>query len=232
MSDNIIGTALDEIYRWFTILNEKYFNNELPRPMITIQKGRKNNLGYITLDKVWTGIDEETGNDKEALYEINITAENLNRPVAEIVGTLQHEMVHYIDIVHGIKDCSGQVHNKKFRSMAESKGLICEKVKSYGWGITSPNDELNQFINEVIKPNEDVFSYFRLAPLHEKERPKKSIFKYTCPVCGLTVKAKKKKNIMCGECSIRLEMEDDEDGDDEDVETIPPNTNEKEKENI
>ena len=34
---NYISTATNEMYRWFDILNEKFFNGELEKPVITIQ---------------------------------------------------------------------------------------------------------------------------------------------------------------------------------------------------
>ena len=48
---NIIGEALDELYRVFNILNHDYYENKLPEPVITIQKARPNNLGHFTLGK-------------------------------------------------------------------------------------------------------------------------------------------------------------------------------------
>lgn len=218
MNNNIIGIALDEIYRWFDILNKGYFNGIFLTPMITIQKGRKNNLGYITLDSVWNPIENnEAGTANPKKYEINITAENLSRPVNEIVGTLQHEMVHYENITKNVKDCSGQIHNKKFRELAETRGLICEKNKRVGWGITTNTEQFNDFINNVIKPDASVFLYFREAPVVEKKKTEKKIFKYTCPECKTEVKAKIGKNILCGDCNLKMEIEsvDDEDGLDE-----------------
>ena len=202
--NNFIGKALDELYRIFDILNKHYYESKLPYPMITIQKTKRTgNLGWFTLDKVWAN-----QNTEDRRYEINICAEYLNGEIYQIVDTLQHETVHYVNKVADIKDCNGQVHNKKFKRLAEQVGLIVEKSKKYGFGHTSCSDEFKEFIDEVIKPDMKAFEYFRNVPVKEKKVAKeKKTFKYVCPVCAAEVKAKKDKNIVCGECECQFEIE-------------------------
>lgn len=201
--NNIIADSTNEMYRWFDILNEKYFNNSLSRPVITIQKTRKNNLGHFTLDKVWTDIENEEG----MFYEINIASQSLNRDINEIVGTLLHECVHFWNRVNDIKDCSGNIHNKKFKKKAEEVGLIVTKGKSVGWGYTTNSDELNEFITNTIKPNKEVFQYYCSFPMKQKVANKTN-FKYVCPGCGMKVRAKSGCSIMCGACQLELNMEE------------------------
>ena len=110
-NNNIIGIAVEELYRIFEILNAEFFNNSLDYPIITIQKARKGHFGWFTLDKVWTNKE-----DTDAKYEINIGAEHLQDSTESIVDTLLHEMVHYQNKVNAIRDCNGQVHNKKFKN--------------------------------------------------------------------------------------------------------------------
>ena len=91
--------------------------------MITIQS-RPKAYGYITCNEVWTDTDR-------SYYEINITAEYLNRPIENVLATLQHEMVHLYCMVNGIQDTSkaGRYHNKNFKAEAEKRGLLIEYVK-------------------------------------------------------------------------------------------------------
>jgi hypothetical protein len=202
--NNFIGIALDELYRIFDILNKQYFSNKLPYPMITIQKTKRSgNLGWFSLDKVWAN-----KNTEDRKHEINICAEYLNGEAYDIVDTLQHETVHYANKMLDIKDCNGQVHNKKFKNLAEQVGLIVEKSKKYGYGHTGCSDEFKEFIDETIKPNMNCFAYFRNVPPNEKKvTSEKKTFKYICPICGAEVKAKKDKNIVCGECETQFKME-------------------------
>ena len=73
----------------FDVLNKEYFENALPKPIITIQSSPKTN-GHFTTQEVWKDAQR-----KRSFYEINLSAERLNRPIANTIATLIHEMVHY-----------------------------------------------------------------------------------------------------------------------------------------
>ena len=213
---NIIGIALEELYRIFNILNRDKFDGELAEPVITIQKTRGRTLGHFTLAKVWKDKNDEESEDN-AYYEINVDPRWFNsRTPADVAETLLHEMCHYYNKSNNVKDCSGDVHNKKFKSSAERVGLVVEKDKSVGWGYTSMSDELRAYMNEVVKPNEEAFEYFRSAPVKESGGGgrKKNIFKYICPECGAEVKGKRDIVVKCGLCDVVMEMEDVESEDD------------------
>ena len=133
----------------------------------------------------------------------------MNRPTEEIVGTIQHEMVHYANRLSEIKDCNGQVHNKKFKELAENVGLFCEKTKKYGYGITSLTEPFRTYIEEYITPKDEVFDYFRCEEKKRETKPReKKTFKYTCPKCGMDVKAKPDVKVKCGECDVFMNMEE------------------------
>lgn len=213
---NVIGMALEELYRIFGILNRDKFDGELAEPVITIQKTRGRTLGHFTLAKVWKDKNDEESEDN-AYYEINVDPRWFNsRTPADVAETLLHEMCHYYNKANNVKDCSGNVHNKKFKSSAERVGLVVEKDKSVGWGYTSMSDELRAYMNEVVKPNEEAFEYFRSVPVKESGGGgrKKNIFKYTCPKCGAEVKGKRDIVVKCGHCDVVMEMEDVESEDD------------------
>lgn len=191
-------------------MNEKYFESKLSQPVITLQKSRSSNLGHFTLDKVWRQKDHEE-DDSRANYEININPLHLNAPIENIVGTLQHEMVHYANNFYGVKDCCGNVHNKKFKALAEEVGLVVTKGGSVGWGYTEPDDTLIAFIRDTIKPDEKAFEYFRGGAENTvKPVRNKTTFKYLCPGCDLVVRAKPDKRIVCGNCGCELEMEEED----------------------
>ena len=209
---NVIGTALEELYRIFNILNRDKFDGELTEPVITIQKTRGGTLGHFTLNKVWKDKNDEESEDN-AYYEINVDPRWFNsRTPADVAETLLHEMCHYYNKVNDIKDCSGNVHNKKFKASAEKVGLIVEKGKGVGYGYTSMSDALNTYMSKIVKPNEEAFEYFRSVPmkLSGGGGRKKNIFKYTCPDCGAEVKGKRDMVIRCGLCDVDMNMEDTE----------------------
>lgn len=130
---------LEKIFRQ---LNTDKFNGELEEPVITIQSTPRA-YGHVTCSKVWKS-------KGVAKYELNIGAGTLDRPIENVVSTMLHEMVHLYHFMHDIQDCSrnGTYHNKKFKEKAESVGLHIEHHPTYGWTITSPTEELFEYILE------------------------------------------------------------------------------------
>ena len=58
-------------------------------------------------------------------------------------------MAHLCNLVHGIRDTSSQsgaYHNKRFKATAEAHGLVIDHHEKYGWTVTSPSEELLDFI--------------------------------------------------------------------------------------
>lgn len=217
---NVIGQALEELYRIFGILNRDKFNGDLPEPVITIQKGKGSVLGHFTVDRTWQNKNdiEVSEDNNKGYHEINIDPRWFNsRSAIEVVETLLHEMCHYCNKLSDIKDCNGNVHNKKFKSLAEEVGLIVEKDKKVGYGYTSLSDELKVYIEETIKPDDKAFEYFRTGIIKTSTiKPrKKTLFKYTCPECSQEVKGKKDVTIKCGLCDVVMEMEDDDSDNDD-----------------
>lgn len=70
----------------FKVINEEYFNSELKTPTITIQSV-VGAYGHVTTQKVWH-------NDDDAMFELNLSADYLNRPIENVVATLIHEGCH------------------------------------------------------------------------------------------------------------------------------------------
>ena len=118
----------------------------LKKPIITIQRNdkRKDSYGWFTTSKVWKSTDSDR-------YEINLSAEYLDRDINYTLTTLLHEMVHLYCAVNNIQDCSrsGTYHNKKYKSAAEEHGLNVECDNKYGWTKTSLTDETRNYFNSL-----------------------------------------------------------------------------------
>lgn len=112
MSD--VVTKLESL---FDILNRVYFDNALPKPVITVQSTPKA-YGHCSTKKIWKS-------ESDGQYEINIGAEFLNRPSANTAATMCHEMVHLYCLVNEIQDTcqKGRYHNKTFKAEAEARDL-------------------------------------------------------------------------------------------------------------
>ena len=192
----------------FDKINEKFFNSELLRPVITLsEEGRRSVYGWFTVDKVWM-------DDKEVRYhEINICPEYLNRPFEDVCGTLLHEMVHLKCSQDGIQDCSngGRYHNKKFKLCAEKHGLNVTKTEKYGYADTALKPETINFISTLKLESFELFRNLNFGNNEEDTdaegeqggSPKpSSTRKYVCPKCDLPIRATKDVRVRCEKCDV------------------------------
>ena len=127
----------------FDLLNQRFFESELSRPTLTIQSTPKAYAHFSVRDDTWVSTVGAT-------HEINIGAGTLARPIEFICADLLHEMCHYYCQLHGIKDTSrgNTYHNKRFKEVAEAHGLNVAHHEKYGWTLTTPTDELLDFVLE------------------------------------------------------------------------------------
>lgn len=198
----------------FDVLNEVYFNGELPPIVITIMSSPRTN-GHFTINREWRL-------DEERLNEINVSAEHLDRPIENIMATLCHEMVHYYCQINGIKDVSsnGRYHNKRFKEEAEKRGLIISKREYIGWSVTEPSEEFIEVIRShgIEKPIDinrdgeriDLVGLLGgmgangmiIGPdgLPVAVKKKTSTRKYICP-CGNSFRATKDIDVLCLNCN-------------------------------
>lgn len=205
---------LEKIFR---AINEDSFGGVLEEPIITIQS-TPGAYGHVSVAKTW----KRKGEDR---HELNISADWLNRPIENVVATMIHEMVHLYNIANNIQDCSrgGSYHNKRFAEEAEKHMIRIEKHEKYGWTITSPTDELLEYILnkgwEEIEMNRGLSLYFGtsggkspvkppVATGAGKVKPKGSNSrKHVCPVCGRVARTTSDFTLICGECHATMEIE-------------------------
>lgn len=198
--------VVNQLAKMFGYANEYFFNNELPVPTITVQSSACS-YAHITTSTVWKS---EIGES----YELNISADYLNRPIENVTASLLHEMSHLYNIIHGIKDCSGYYHNKRFKKTAEEIAhLKIEQDVKYGWTVTSPTESTLEFI--IFYGLED-FKINRGATLTTIEgggsasgsgkalpkamKPKGSnSIKWVCG-CGNIIRSTKPVRAMCCDC--------------------------------
>lgn len=182
----------------YNYMNDNLFNGELKRPVITVQMDAKDKAyGWFTLERVW-----KENNEGEGDFEINMSAQYLNRSVNEIAGTMLHEMCHQYAQTHNVQDCSrsGTYHNKLFKKFAEDHGLHVEKDERTGWSNTKLTDETIELLGFFLEKFP--------ATLINRQRPQKGVRvnssstrKYVCPCCGISVRATRSVNIMCADCN-------------------------------
>ena len=200
---------LESAYR---VLNNLYFNSELPEVVITIQSSQRT-YGHITVRKIWR-------DSWDSYHEINISAEHLNRPIENVIATLVHEMCHLYAMENSIKDTSngGRYHNKRFKEIAEQRDLRISHAQYIGWSVTEPTERLKEVIKEYHLDAQ--FDYVRMGEHMlaggnggsdgtggiDGKPPKKksSTRKYVCMGCNNSVRATKDVNIMCMDCMLQM----------------------------
>lgn len=206
--------SIQYLNKLFKALNEEYFENSLPIPVITIQSTPKA-YGHFTPWDAYR-IKNEKGEISGAV-EINIGAGTLDRPIENVTATLIHEMVHYYCYLNNIKDVSrgGQYHNKRFKAEAEKRGLIIDYDNRIGWSITNPSEDLLDVIItygfEDIQIGRNEFSSFFIGGIGGGSRSgndgatapirkKSNSIKMVCPCCGNIARVTKQTNLICGDC--------------------------------
>lgn len=198
-----------ELEKSFRLLNEQFFGNELPTPVITVIPSARSYAHYTT----WDAWQTKDGGKRE----INIASGTLNRPLENILASLLHEMVHmYNDIVLNVQDTSnkGVYHNKNFKEQAEAHGLIVSRSDRYGWCITTPGDDLLNFVlnhdelREVEMCRTDpavasvgVGAHTGSVGAIPTTTSRSHHRKYACPCCGNSVRATKAVHILCMDCN-------------------------------
>lgn len=190
----------------YNILNDRFFDDELSKVVITVQSSPRT-YGHYTKYNAWT--ERENG-----FREINISAESLDRPIEEVIATLIHEMTHHYCDLNGIQDCSrgGTYHNRRFKEQAEQRGVIIDYDSRIGYSLTSPAPELIEFISEMGWEGVDLSRKGTLGIGTSggagTGKKKSSTRKYICPVCGCSVRATKEVHIVCLDCNMLMVVEE------------------------
>lgn len=200
-----MSSIIKVLEKTFDKINSELYHNELKKPIITVQTGRRTVLGWCSASERWI-------NEKKKVYEINIVAENLNRTKEGIIETLLHEVVHLYNSQHGVDDCnSQQYHNKHFKEVAEAHGLNVEKMKNRGFAYTTLNEVGKKFADSLdfnfdavrmsCEPALTTGTENGKDPLPKAKKTYDKPVTYECPCCKRRVRFHNYKlNIICGDC--------------------------------
>ena len=176
--------CLGELYDF---CNEKIFAGKLKKPVITVQRDERNKTnGWWSVKKVWKENAEDDGE-----HELNMTAQQLFRPLYEIAATMIHEMCHQYASENNMQDTSrgGNYHNKLFKKIAETHSLIVKQLPTVGWSDTSLTDGTKKLIDDFLAKHPDFHLIFRMPVFKGQTVKSSSTRKYICPTCGTSVRA-------------------------------------------
>lgn len=191
MSD--VVTKLENL---FDLLNAAYFEDKLPKPVITVQSTPKF-YGHCSTKKIWKS-------ENDARYEINIGAEYLNRPSADTAATMCHEMVHLYCLENGINDTcqKGRYRNKTFKTECELRDLEVGYDRANGYTHTTPTEAFKKTLEDAGFILEVPFA--RVPPKAKAKAAREKAHKYVCPVCGQEVKTTAELSLICGVCEVPM----------------------------
>lgn len=134
-------------------------------------------------------------------------------------------MCHLYALENGIKDTSrgNTYHNKKFKEIAEARGLEIEHDPRIGYSITKPGIDLLEFVIEqgwenIQMTDGNIRDYFSTGgnktgkgtgtgTIEPKPKKPSSTRKYICPICGCSCRATKNIRIMCMDCNEQMVIE-------------------------
>ena len=182
------------------------------------------NYGYATINAHWSL-------DKDAFREIGITPSAIAEGVYKMIGTMTHELIHCANIVAGVKDTSSNgYHNQKFKDMCDKVGLYAEKDERVGWrtpptaqpefepilnGLYEHDVEtLNQIkvLTQDAEGGIDIATLFGLLGMGAKDPAKRTQRKknnpvHLCPNCGAKARAGASVNLVCGDCMVKMDVQ-------------------------
>lgn len=197
--------VINEFESLFNQINDKWFNSQLPIPIITMQTSQKA-YGWFFAES-WQDKDKENSEQKSEnikhYNELNLSPEYLTRSLLEICVTICHECCHLFAHITDQQDTSnGNVyHNKVFREIGEAHGLIVEKgaKASNGWGYTVASMPFQHWVENEVTCDMSIFDKYRNPPKKAK-KPIKPIVTYSCPECEKKAKGDEGIFILCKEC--------------------------------
>lgn len=185
------------------------------RIVVTIQAaGRRQAYGWFANDR-WQGATAEGEEKPAAFHEINISAEHIK--TCDVGELLLHELAHAENKQRGVRDCAGQRHNRRFKTMAEALGLIVEEPTGpVGYGETKLGERGKAFL-EKCGFKAELFAMARLEFAPQKA-PGSRLVKIVCAVCGYTARVTRKWIARglptCPTCAEKL-ADEEADGEDE-----------------
>lgn len=159
-----LNSLVKELYRFFGLFNERFFNSALPVPAIEIANTRYDRLGHYVSGRNGFGL----------VHEININRQHLDRHMVRHLVTLLHEMLHEYQNTHG--GCTGY-HNKAFQRMSKGFGIPSDR-RGVTIDVTEPfisfvREHFGEFDLEEVRKE-------LLIPVGGKGKGKSTLKKYSC----------------------------------------------------
>lgn len=177
---------INELHNCYAQLNEKIFNDELPKKVIfTISNKEK-----CTSKEFWK-------EDKDLFYQLDISTVSFSEGRNELLMCLVRQMIHLHCKLKHIKDVLKGENTELYV-------LECEKFGIYS---QEPNEELQNVLDN-LELNEDIFKLRPIKEPKERKMPnRKPVYTYICYGCGKEIKTDVEElKAECKECNTEFEL--------------------------
>ena len=191
----------------FNYFNQILFEGQLAPLMLNFSR-RANSRGFY-FPEAW-----RRGKD-QAVAELSLNPDVLDRPPRDSLSTLVHEMVHHWQFSHGIPSRRGY-HNKEWAAKMMEVGLHPSHTGEPGGDTVGQH--MTHYIVEggpfdrafLAIPPEILLPWTSAGGTQEAKKKKQKTRQktaYACPGCEAKVWGKPDLFILCGHCEERLEEE-------------------------
>ena len=172
-------------------LNVKYFGGALSRPVIVIVADDKKS-GFTTKG-VWKESKGELNSP-----ELSIPAGLLKESVQTIAERILHLLCHRYAKENDLKETTryGKYHNRVYKRIAETHGLTVTMAEKTGWSETKLSDE--NALGGFTMPVPDIYREPEIVPKRIRGTGAR---KYSCPLCGKSVRATSEVRVLCMNCN-------------------------------
>jgi SprT-like family len=206
----VIPTAeYDSFERAFDYFNAELFGGRLPLCLITLNRNPRTR-GYFSPERFQSRLEEER-TDEIALNPDGFEG----RTDKSILSTLVHEMVHLWQQHFG-EPSRSRYHNKEWAGFMEGVGLMPSTTgepggKRTGQSVTHYIIEGGPFDQAAERLLGGGFALTWQSRRNggSDGKSKKDKVKYTCPGCGVNAWGKPDLHLICGDCTQRMESEED-----------------------
>lgn len=184
-------SAIEYINALCRYLNVKYFGGALSHPVIVIVAEDKKS-GF-TMKGEWKESKGELNSP-----ELSVPASLLKESVQTIAERLLHLLCHRYAKENDIKETTryGKYHNRVFKRIAETHGLTVTMAEKTGWSETKLSDE--NALEGFAIPKPDIYREPEIVPKRIRGTGAR---KYSCPLCGKSVRATSEVRVLCMNCN-------------------------------
>lgn len=193
----------------FAAFNRDLFSNTLRRPVITLSRTGRRTAGFLRTDRF-----QRVGNGQRA-SEIALSPSEFSRPLAEVMATLTHQMVHLWQALYGSPSRAGY-HNSEWAKRMMALGLQptsdgTSSGKATGQTVSQlmiVGGPFDRSLRTLIADGFEIAWREALDAIDDNDQKPggeaSGRVKWHCPSCRQSALAKASAELSCFKCKVPL----------------------------